>query len=66
MYTLDGMESSEKEKKISREIFCMAELRTIYSGLNDRDNLRLELRRNFKERLFCQVLKHANYYTQYH
>ncbi len=50
VYNLDGLVSSEKEKKLlARERFWMAELRTIYFGLNDRDDLRLALRRNFKE-----------------
>ena len=50
VYLQDDMQSSEKEKKLlARERFWMAELRTIYYGLNDRDDIRLDLRRNFKE-----------------
>ena len=43
----EGMEHSDREKKLlARERYWMAELRTIYFGLNDRDDLKLELRRN--------------------
>ena len=50
VYLTDEMQSSEKERKLlARERHWMAELRTIHFGLNDRDDLRLELRRNFKE-----------------
>ena len=46
----DGMQSSEKERKLlARERHWMAELRTIHFGLNDRDDLKLELKRNFKK-----------------
>ena len=50
VYLSEELQSSEKEKKLlARERYWMAELRTIYFGLNDRDDLRLDLRRNFKE-----------------
>ena len=50
VYMVEGMKSSDKEKKLlARERYWMAELRAIYFGLNDRDDLKLELRRNFKE-----------------
>ena len=50
VYMAEGMEHSDREKKLlARERYWMAELRTIYFGLNDRDDLKLELRRNFKE-----------------
>ena len=50
VHLTDEMQSSEKERKLlARERHWMAELRTIHFGLNDRDDLRLELRRNFKE-----------------
>ena len=46
----DDLPTSEKEKKLlARERHWMAELRTIYFGLNDRNDIRLQLRRNFKE-----------------
>ena len=50
VHLMEDLSTSEKEKKLlARERYWMAELRTIYLGLNDRDDLRLELRRNFKE-----------------
>ena len=50
VYLSEELQSSEKEKKLlARERYWMTELRTIYFGLNDRDDLRLDLRRNFKE-----------------
>ena len=49
VHMTNGMQSSEKERKLlARERHWMAELRTIHFGLNDRDGLKLELRRNFK------------------
>ena len=46
----DDLPSAEKEKKLlARERHWMAELRTIYFGLNDRNDIRLQLRRNFKD-----------------
>lgn len=50
VYLSEELNDSEKEKKLlARERHWMAELRCIYLGLNDRNDLRLELRRNFKE-----------------
>ena len=46
----DDLLPSDKEKKLlARERHWMAELRTIHFGLNDRNDIRLELRKNFKE-----------------
>ena len=50
VYLSEELNDSEKEKKLlARERHWMAELRCVYLGLNDSNDLRLELRRNFKE-----------------
>ena len=46
----DDLLPSDKEKKLlAREWHWMVEVRCIYLGLNDMNDLKLELRRNFKE-----------------
>ena len=50
VHILDDLLLSDKENKLlARERHWMAELRTIHFGLNDRNDIRLELRKNFKE-----------------
>ena len=50
VYIPNDLTTSEKENKLyARERHWMAELRTIHLGMNDRNDISLQLRRNFKE-----------------